>query len=282
MLIQSDWHIHSEYSFDAPLSLAQITETANEYGFKKIGITDHANYNDESFLGDLDRSATNVTEWSRTHQNVVLGVELTPIEKPEFDYIAIHGTSDGFVPPPTDKPYDIELAQTKEQLVARGVRYAIGAAHWRVDSPVFRHWESLAASDIHTLIKEFHRQQLWLACDERVTILGHPWHISHQAWYQDFSFIPRSMNEELAAALKENRKFVECNGQLMCHPRATERFRRQYAEFIRELFEMGIPVTYGSDTHSKYEDFHLQMEAHLRAVGFVEGDFSELTDEHLW
>ena len=56
----------------------------------------------------------------------------------------------------------------------------------------------------------------------------------------------------------------------------------QYLEFIRELFEMGIPVTFGSDSHKDYAPRHLDVEKLLSSVGFKPGDFSELTEEDLW
>ena len=59
---------------------------------------------------------------------MILGVELTPIEKPEFDYIEKHGTRKGYIPPIIGELYAIELAQTKEQLINLGVRYAIGGS----------------------------------------------------------------------------------------------------------------------------------------------------------
>ena len=31
--------------------------------------------------------------------------------------------------------------------------------------------------------EEWYRQQLWLACDERTTILGHPWYHPYRLWY---------------------------------------------------------------------------------------------------
>lgn len=61
------------------------------------------------------------------------------------------------------------------------------------------------------IIKSDWRQQMWLACDERVTILGHPWYNGQALWYDDFSVIPRSMKMDVAAAVKENKKYVECN-----------------------------------------------------------------------
>ncbi len=278
MLIRSDWHIHSEASYDASLPLSVIAEGAKNHGFVQFGITDHANFNDAAFLGDLNRSVESVKTFAKDHEGIVLGVELTPIEKPEFDYIQKHGTREGYVAPVSATPFDIELAQTKEELMARGIRYAIGASHWRVDVPNGRR----LVPDLTECIKEWYRQQLWLACDERVTILGHPWYNGKGIWYEDFTVIPRSMNEEIAAALKENGKYVECNSHFFNTPNATEKFRRQYAEFLRELFEKGIPVTYGSDSHKAYGPVHLVCEDYLRAAGFTDGDIVELSEDALW
>lgn len=278
MIIQSDWHIHSSNSYDASLSLTEILKKSKEYGFKKVGISDHANYNDKMFLGDLRNSAIEVKNFRRLHPEMVLGVELTPIEKPEFDHISKTGTREGYVPPVLSEPYEIELALTKDELVNLGIDYAIGAVHWRLDVPFAKSLDV----DVDAMIKEWYRQQMWLACDERVTILGHPWCNSNAAWYNDFSVIPKSMNIDIANALKENKKYVECNAGVLCSPKASEKFRIQYAEFLRELFEMGVPITYGSDSHKAYKDTHLEVEKLLRTVGFVDGDFSEINEEHLW
>ena len=278
MLIRSDWHIHSENSYDATLPLETIAEKSLEYGFRRIGITDHANFNDEKFLTDLDNSVKGVKEIQKKYPHVILGVELTPIEKPEFDYIAKHGVRDGYVAPILSEPFGIELAQSKEELMARGVRYAIGAAHWRVDVPGAR---SLPA-DMDAAIKEWYRQQMWLASDERVTVLGHPWYNGSGLWYEDFSVIPKSMNRDIAAALKENGKYADCNSGMLLSPKATEKFRRQYAEFLRELFEYGVPITYGSDSHKSYSQNHLEVEKYLVAAGFSDGDISELDEAKLW
>lgn len=278
MIIQSDWHIHSESSYDAVIPLEEIATNAKKFGFKKVGITDHLNLNDHKFLGDLKNSAESVTEFQKNHPEVVLGVELNPIQKPEFDYIAKHGTNEGYVPPVMDKLYDIELALTKEELMGYGVRYAVGAAHWRIECPGAK--EDLLNFD--ACVKEWHRQQMWLAQDERVTILGHPWYHGRAIWYEDFSVIPRSMHMELAAALKENKKYVECNSGILCSPKTTEKFRMQYAEFLRELFEMGIPVTYGSDSHKEYIDKHTETEKYLSAAGFKSGEFAEIKEEDFW
>ena len=62
MLITSDWHIHSEHSYDAQNPLKLIAENAMAQGLRGVGITDHVNFNDEKFLGDLDASVKAVKE----------------------------------------------------------------------------------------------------------------------------------------------------------------------------------------------------------------------------
>lgn len=278
MIIHSDWHIHSNFSYDASNSLDVIADNARKQGLQFVGITDHANFNDEKFLGDLRASARGVKAAQEKYPFMILGVELTPIAKPEFDYIAKTGTRDGYEPPLQSMPFDIELAATKQELMELGVRYAIGAAHWRVDVPYAKNLNN----DIDACIKEWYRQQLWLACDERVTVLGHPWCSGRALWYEDFSVIPKSMSVDIACAIKENGKYVECNSHFFRDARATEKFKNQYAEFMREMFEMGIPLTYGSDSHQDYDDRRNEVEKYLIAAGFKDGDISELSADVLW
>lgn len=278
-MIHSDWHIHTDCSYDARLPIKTLINAASEQGLRKIGVTDHANFNDEKFMSDLRASAECVKNAQKNYADVILGVELTPIEKPEFDYIAKTGTRDGYVAPIQDKPYDIELTATKEELIALGVRYAIGASHWRIDIPKAKSFHD----DLEACIKEWYRQQMWLANDERVTILGHPWYIGKAIWYEDLSVIPHSMNVDIAAALKENGKYVECNSHFFLTEKATEKFKYQYAEMLREMFEMGVPVTYGSDCHGPdYPDARKVVEKYLSKAGFCDGDISELSEDILW
>ncbi len=277
-MIHSDWHIHSEYSYDAKTPLSVIAENAAAQGLRRFGITDHLNFNDTQFLGDINASSTNVLEFRKTCPEMVLGVELTPIEKPRLEYIAKTGTREGYIPPEQDGPYAIELAATKEYLMSLGIRYAIGAAHWRVDVP----YATKLPPDRDACIREWYRQQLYLASDERVTILGHPWYIGKALWYEDFSVIPASMNDDIASELKAHHKYVECNAHFFRTPNATDTFKRQYGEFLRDLFERGIPLTYGSDAHGGYPDKRESIEPFLRAAGFSDGDITEVREEDLW
>ena len=59
-MIHSDWHIHSEHSYDASNPLDAIAQQAQEQGLRFVGITDHANFNDEKVIGDLHSSASGV------------------------------------------------------------------------------------------------------------------------------------------------------------------------------------------------------------------------------
>ena len=282
MLINSDWHIHSEYSYDAANPLSEIAESAKEQGLVRIGITDHLNFNDGKFKSDIYRSVEAVTDIQKKYPFIVLGVELTPIEYPEFEYISKTGTREGYEPPIKNSAYELELAMTKSELTSLGIRYAIGAAHWRLDVPFAKSLKP----DLECCIREWYRQQMWLACDERVTILGHPWYQKNGIWYEDFTLIPRSMNLDIAAAVKENGKYVECNSHFFTSQLSSEKFKHQYAEFLRELFEMGIPITYGSDSHKNYSGISLavrqKVEHYLSAAGFTAGDISELSEKDFW
>ena len=279
-MIYSDWHIHTDASYDAKLPLETLIAAAKAQGLRGFGIADHLNYNDEKFWGDIRKSSENYHRLKETYPQMRLGVELTPVAKPYYDYIARTGTRDGYVPPVQSEPYAIELAGTKEELMALGVQYAVGASHWRVDVPDMELKDSAEAQ-----INEWHRQQMYLACDERVTILGHPW-ACNDLWFHDFTIVPSSMHDELAAALLENGKYAECNVGMFTAGDTMEKFRNQYAEFLRFLFERGIPITYGSDCHGNpdgsYPDKRMGAIAYLEKFGFKDGDFSELSDDKLW
>jgi len=292
-MIHSDWHIHTDASYDARLPLEQLIADARAQGLRRIGITDHLNYNNDSFWGNIRQSVENFRRLARTCPELRLGVELTPISQPLYDHIALTGDKSTYVPPVQDEPYGIALAATKEELIAAGIQYAIGAAHWRVDVADENLRDSAEAQ-----IKEWHRQQMYLACDRRVTILGHPWSCN-RLWYGDFTVIPASMHDELAAALLENGKYAECNGSMFYANDTSDYFRHQYAQFLRFLFERGIPITYGSDCHGygrkdpigsahpgtplfNYPDRRQEAWHYLEAAGFRDGDFSELPEEAFW
>ena len=276
-MIRSDWHIHSDASYDSTLPLREIAEKGRAQGLTHIGITDHVNYNEPVYYRSIADSANKVKALQKEFPELVLGVELTPVNKPEYDYLAKHGTRDGYEHVVSDKPLDMELAVSKEFLLSYGVRYCVAAAHWRVDVS-----DRGTPGEMDVFIRDWHRQQMYLACDERVTILGHPWYHGRGLWYEDFSVIPRSMHDELAAALLENGKYIECNTDPAISAKGNEKFHYQYAEFLRYMFEKGVPVTYGSDCHNVYRDKREEVSELLRSVGFKDGDISTLSEKDFW
>lgn len=280
-MIHSDWHIHTSASYDAKLPLEQLIADAKAQGLRGFGITDHLNFNNPSFQGDIRNSAENFKRLRDQFPGMRLGVELTPIAKPLYDHLAAGGTRENWAPPIQSEPYAVELPGTKAELMALGVQYAIGASHWRIDQP-----EPHLRDSAEAQIREWHRQQMYMACDERVTILGHPW-TCNLLWYGDFTIIPASMHDELAAALLENGKYAECNCSMFTGRDTSEYFRNQYAEYIRWLFEKGIPITIGTDchgssAHNDYPDRRKIYETYLAKVGFKDGDFTDLPDSALW
>ena len=283
-MIHSDLHIHSEYSYDAILPLSTIVAVAEERGYRQVGVTDHYNLNNNKFRHHIEGSAKYVKRMQKDHPTLLLGVELTPIAKPLYDYYTTHPEMKGYEPEgftyPTSGvpiPYQFEMAASKEELMALGVQYAVAAAHGYIDSPV------CSFRDMKENIDAWHRMQMYLATDERTTILGHPYYHGLALWYEDFSVIPYSMHEELAAALKENGKYVEMNRDMLNSRDTSEKFRHQYAEFMRFMFEKGVRVTYGSDKHGGYlSDHRSRICPYLEAAGFRDGDFSELSPEDLW
>ncbi len=272
MLIKSDFHSHSQCSYDATNVIEDMCNAVKNYGYVNLGITDHLNFNDKKFIGDVKSSAMAVKEMQQKYPFLVLGVELTPIAKPEFDYKSKHGVRDGYIPP-VDFSDEIELGLSKEELIRLGVRYGVGGSHWRIDYPFLE-----KNKDLQSTIKEWFRQQMWLSQDERVTILAHPW--NNYSWFEDFSVIPNSMNDELISALKENGKYMECNARFFNNDKVSEKFRRQYADFLRNAFERGVLITYGSDSHNAYSKDELyrrlNTEKYLIDVGFKDGDIASV------
>ena len=48
-MFHSDWHIHTEASYDAHLPLETLIARAKEQGLRRFGVTDHANFKDGDF-----------------------------------------------------------------------------------------------------------------------------------------------------------------------------------------------------------------------------------------
>ena len=266
-MYNSDWHIHSTASYDAKLSVPLLIESAKKVGIEMFGITDHANYNIPSFWENIKESKRLYEQYKT--EGLYLGVELTVIPKAMYDHCAKTGTREGYSSTVPIEDYEFEFMLTMDEMKQLGITYAVAAAHspWHVD-----------VSQGYKLMKEWHRQQMYIATDPRVDILGHPWWIynTEQApWFADFESIPLSMHDELAAALIENEVCIEANASMLYGEKYLKDFYRKYNEYLRYMFEKGVKITFGSDCHGpEYQDHREGVNLALGLVGFKKGDFS--------
>lgn len=263
----SDWHIHSSASYDAQLLVPDLINAAAEIGVTRFGITDHANFPIPSFFGNLEESKRLHDKYG--FEGFYLGVELTTIPRTMYEHCIKTGRRDTYTSTNVVDNYELEFMLTMEDLERFGMSYTVAAAHsaWHTD-----------VSKTNEFIIEWHRHHMYIANDERVDILGHPWWFDKPqfaVWLSDFSVIPVSMHDELACALKENGVCIEANAGMIYGTLYTEKFYRQYCEYMRYMFEKGVKVTFGSDCHGPlYVDHRLEVEKALGAVGFKSEDFA--------
>jgi len=277
MPLTSDWHIHSRNSCDeACMSVTDLVVDAHRKGILDFGLTDHLHtpYN----LPDLAMSRAEflaVTPPARFH----FGVEVSVVTQWELDEIST-GKYDNPVyglrkNAPPNAPLAIGL--TAEDIHGYGIEYVIGGTHWPMNVPFER----------EAIIRDYQRQNMFLATHPLVTIVAHPWWwMGHwqdangmyraEPWFDDFGVIPRAMHDEFAAAVIQHGKVVEINlGAMLLTRKYADDFKRQYCEYLAELKERGVPLCTGSDCHSqRYDTDFEKAAAMLEGVG--------IRDEELW
>lgn len=297
-LFTQDWHIHTEASYDATLPYRELVNRAREIGITEFGITEHVNY---PFMEKHLQISRKMFEQNYV-EGMHFGVELSPMSNFQQNYSAAHewplyplllagmhpefvegfGYENGELIRRSDeqaKPYLLGL--TEDEIQAAKVEYVVAAAHVAFGVPLER----------NALIRHWHEQQMFCATDSRVDIVGHSWwapwnsklHFltmergtwpTELAWFDDFSVVPQSMHDEFAAALRENDTCAEVNVSFFTTGWISEKFKHQYAEYIRTLFENGVRITIGTDSHDEYNDAEEMFAAYLGAAGFRSDDFS--------
>lgn len=299
-----DWHIHTEASYDATIPLEEIIQKTKEAGITEFGITEHVNYPFMESHLQISKDIFNRKMYQHADDNLNMhfGVELSPISNFQQQYSKEHewdlyppllagmhpifvegwGTHDSeLVRLSKEKAKPYELALTEEELRANKVEYVIAAAHVILDG----------SNERDAIIKHWHEQQMFCATDSRVDIVGHPWNApwsseihfatiergkwpAEKAWVSDFSVVSQSMHDEFAAALLQYDKCAEMNMSFFYSEYYSEKFKYQYAEYMRMLFEKGVRITTGTDMHDNYE-IHQELSAkYLVSAGFKVEDFS--------
>jgi histidinol phosphatase-like PHP family hydrolase len=260
------------------MAVADLIRHAEEKGIRDYGLTDHVH---TSFnLPDLEASRKEF-DGSQPSPRFHFGVEASCVSQWEIDEIEsgryrgdppVYGIRQG-------GPAGASLAiMVTQALIDRlRIEYVIGGTHWAMYVPLER----------QAIIREFHRQNMFLATHPLVNIVAHPWwwhghwqgpdgRYSAEPWLDDFNHVPRTMHDEFASAVIQHGKKVEVNLEAHLLQRSyPDKFKRQYMEYLVDLQERGVALTIGSDCHSaQYEtDFDA-------AAALIDG--ANIADERLW
>jgi len=275
MRITCDWHIHSRNSCDsASLAVSDLLREAQARGIRDLGLTDHVHtpFN----LADLDKSRLEFDK-ECVSGHFHFGVEVSCVSQWEIEQVArgaapnpVYGIRKGG---PPGGP--LAVGVTDEDLKRLGVEFVVGGTHW----PLY------VALERESVIRDYHRQNMFLVVHPLVDIVAHPWWwhghwrgedgtYTERPWFDDFGCIPASMHREFAQGAMQHSKKVEINLCAMLLNRAyPERFKRQYLEYLAELKACGVSLCVGSDCHSSHYDTDFETGARmLESVGIGEGD----------
>jgi histidinol phosphatase-like PHP family hydrolase len=282
-MITSNWHQHTHHSVechDNGRSVDAAIEQSVRLGFLDFGITDHIH----TPVNRPDVVGCSEEFWicpraSSAH----LGVEVSVVSRWELDRIAA-----GAERPPYGIRQggpaggELAIALDPEDVRALRIEYVVGGTHWPMYVPTER----------EAVIRDYHRQNLFLASHPLVTIVAHPWWwmgawkgrdglYGGPPWFDDFGAIPASMHDEFAAALVANGKIVEVNAKACLeNPEYPERFKRRYAELVAFWKERGAALSFGTDHHDfdgENDPAMLEsVERRLAAVGVTDRDFWRL------
>jgi len=276
MKVRWDWHIHSRHSpcGKPEATLELIQSRAREAGIEHAGVADHLNcrLNEPAVLAAREEYDA-LPDKTGFH----FAVELTCIRRWDLEQNDRLGEGGGIYGFQSGWPPDGELTVHLPDEVRQRVRpdYVIAGAHSPLQAPLER----------RAVIRQYHRQHMFLVTHPLVDILAHPFwwngpwqdaegNWSGPPWFDDFGAIPRSMHDELAAAARENDVAIEINpGAIFLNSRYPEDFKRQYWYFLAFMKDAGVRFAFASDSHAAgYEDRLSKIQDGLDRLGLTESD----------
>lgn len=267
MLIKDDWHIHSTHSCDgACMKMKNLVTGAADRGIMRYGITDHIHtpFNYPDIINSRRAYDDNYSE------GFYFGVEVSSVSVWELNMIKAgakgnltYGIREGGPP-----GGDLAIAIDEEYIANHEIRYVVGGTHWAM----------YTENNAQEIIKDYHRQNMFLSQHDLIDIVAHPWWYlgpCEDGWYTDFSIIPRHMHEEFAQSCIENEKLVEINlSAMLLSSKTSEKFKREYLDYLVLLKELGVRFSIGSDCHNEfYSTDFLSSSKILTAAGFTDNDF---------
>jgi histidinol phosphatase-like PHP family hydrolase len=256
--------------------MERILREARAAGITALGVTDHLNCKlNEPAL----RAARQEYDALSRKDGFLFGLEGCCLRRYDLDETARLGPAAsiwGFQK--GGKPDDKLTLHVPDALMAElRPAYLVAGAHFTLG----------AALERDAVIRQYHRQSVFLACHPGVDVVAHPWWwagawlddkgmYSSLPWFDNFSAIPLSMHDELAAAAREHGTAIEINAcAIFVNARYSERFKSQYLDYLAYLKDAGVTFAVGSDSHhTGYDDQLRLIEPQLDALG--------LTEEQLW
>jgi len=304
--ITSDWHIHSLSSYDGHVGIKDLgrmmqkkgithfavkdrslPEIMKQHGITDFGVSEH--FTTPSQLYDLLDSRRNFDEvktYLEPGLNFHFGVEINVATKTAVAMMQ-QGLGDRNFGVSSDIPdynHDEMAAILTEEIVTQcPLEYVIGGVHFP-----YAPWERQA------IIQSYHKQMLFLAEHPLVTIIAHPWWfgghwanpdgtMTTEPWYDDFAGkISRSLHDEFAAAVIQHHKVVEIHLHTLLAVIYTEKFLRDYLNYLAYLKSRGIKLSIGSDCHGpNYTGDYMEGDLDLRKAEALL-DSVGITDADIW
>jgi histidinol phosphatase-like PHP family hydrolase len=277
MHITTDWHIHSQNSCaQAQLPVNDLLVRSRDKGIVDFGLTDHLHtpFN----LPDIEASRKEYLA-SNPPPRFHFGIEVSCVSSWELGEVAsgkhtnpVYGIRAGG---PAGK--ELAIGLTEKNIAEYGIEFVVGGTHWPLYVPVER----------EAVIRDYHRQNMYLAAHPLVDIVAHPWwwmgpwkdpsgQYTTDPWFDDFGKIPASMHDEFAACAREHQTAVEINiWAMLLNMEYSERFRLRYVDYLADLKSRGVTLSIGSDTHDAGYTVNFEQAATmLERVG--------IKDEELW
>jgi len=265
MIIKQDWHIHSEHSCDgACLNMADLVIETEQLGILNYGISDHlhTSYNIPDMVNSRKCYDSIISKNPALKKRFYFGIEVSCVSEWELGKIRI-GDYQGDVTyglrrggPPNS---ELGIGIDREYIEQMGIEYVVGGVHW----PLY------CDLDRDSLLKDYHRQYMFMAQHKDVDILAHYlwWNplTGVENPFSDFSSISPSMKQELAVALKESGCAFEINLEaILMSPSYTDKFKREYLDYASEIQSMGVIIAVGSDCHSRhYSEVNFELSSKM-------------------
>ncbi|MEI7672997.1 MAG: PHP domain-containing protein [Deltaproteobacteria bacterium] len=247
-LPRADFHIHTKHlrCANGTMEIPAIMKECERLGVKSLGITDHLASFDKLALHELIKQEIEALD---TDIAVYFGVEL--------HYLSADG----------------EFAWNAEVKEKYGFQFAIGGPH-----NLF-----VETYDLRKIVDVQHRHHLKTCRDPLVDVLVHPYWFpkgefdkNGWPWFESMQAVPESYARELGQTAKETGTAIEINGTgNLTNPSFSERYVKEYIEFLSIIAEEGACFSFGSDAHDI---------GHLKNIlqTWKVAEQIHLTADHIW